>query len=126
MIGEDEQDPKGGGREMGRYEREVEASFPDRTADGSAHEPDHQPAARRRKAALGWLLFLAVIIVLAIVCWPRLELLMRHKAQPTAPPAQAGSAAPAAAAQQRPKRSTYDYPPCTATRTDRCVQQGGK
>ncbi|MDB5671077.1 MAG: hypothetical protein JWO25_2036 [Alphaproteobacteria bacterium] len=81
-------------------------------------------AAPRRRAALGWLLLLVLIAGLAALCWPRLELLMRRGAVPVAPPS--GVAAPGGAAQVAARPAKHDYPPCTATRTDSCVQKDGK
>ncbi|MDB5671915.1 MAG: hypothetical protein JWO25_2874 [Alphaproteobacteria bacterium] len=78
--------------------------------------------ARHRKAALGWILLLVLIAGLAALCWPRLEPLMRRGADPVAPPG--AGAAPTGLVP--PKRSNYDYPPCTATRTDSCVQKDNK
>jgi hypothetical protein len=98
-------------------------------ADG----PDGNPApiASHRKALVGWLLVVLVLAGLAVLFWPKIEALMRHDGQASAAGKEAGlplaQAGQAQAAQSgmifHPKPAPKSYPPCTATRTDSCVQQ---
>jgi hypothetical protein len=108
-----------GEREKGRYEREVEARF-GRTGDDPDIDP---PAAERRwNPAIAWLLFLVLLAIVIALCWPRIAPLMHRSVVPTTPPSQA-RVQPLPGAQSRPKPSNSNYPPCTVTRTDRCVQK---
>jgi hypothetical protein len=107
----------------------VEEHFHPDASVAAAQEPDagDERAARRRRAALGWLLFLVVVAGLVLISWPRIAPLMHKSVAPTAPPSHAGTPGQAAAgAQAGPKRPPRDYPPCTATRTDSCIQQDSK
>ncbi|HEX5182907.1 MAG TPA: hypothetical protein VFW19_07110 [Allosphingosinicella sp.] len=105
------------GREKGRYEREVEARF-------GREDPDADPpaATSRRNPAIAWLIFLVLLAIVVAFCWPYIAPLMHRSVIPTTPPSQA-RAQPLPGAQSRPKPPATVYPPCTATRTDRCVQK---
>jgi hypothetical protein len=85
------------------------------------------------KALLGWVLVLLVIAGLAAVSWPKIRSLMSPKSAsagvnraglPLAETARPGLAQPAVTFHPRP--APKNYPPCTATRTDSCVQQDPK
>src|SRR5436305_1782864 len=131
MIGdEDRGDETDEGPRFVRYEQEVEAHFRpgEAVVDTDGQVSGEDAAARRRKAALSWLLFLVVIVGLVLLCWPKIAPLMHKSVAPTTPPHLAGAPTPplqAAAPQARPKRPVRDYPPCTATRTGSCIQQDG-
>lgn len=131
MTGEDDRlNEATGTPPVGRYEREVEAHFRGSGAgmDAPTLDSGEMSAARHWKAALSWLLFLVVIVGLALLVWPRIAPLMHRSVAPTTPPRQAGAPATPfqAPAPARAKRPVRDYPPCTATRTDSCIQQDGK
>ena len=115
---------------VGRYEREVEANFHQGEVLGDERLPDDEGtsiAARRRGAALSWLLFLVVIIGLFLFFWPKLSPLMHRSVAPTTPPRQEGTpTAPLQVQVARAKPPVHSYPPCTATRTDSCTQQDSK
>jgi hypothetical protein len=98
-------------------------------ADGS--ETEISLGSSHRKAIIGWLLVLLVLAGLAALFWPRIERLMQHNEEASAAGNQAGlplaQTGGAKAAQTgmifHPKPAPKTYPPCTATRTDSCIQQ---
>jgi hypothetical protein len=95
---------------------------------------DGGAVASLRKAAMGWVLALLVLAGLAAISWPTIKARIRQGAETSAavnqaglPLAQAGQAATAQAdVTFHPRPATRNYPPCTATRTDSCVQKEKK
>ena len=102
-------------------------------ATDQPQDPPGQRAASLPKALVGWVLVLLVMAGLAVVSWPKIRSLMAPKSGsaatnqaglPLAQTSAAGLAQPAVTFHPRP--APKNYPPCTATRTDSCVQQDAK
>jgi len=97
------------------------------TVEDAAATDSSLPARRPpHKALLGWLVVLAITAILGILAWPKLAAISVRNSATTTPVAATGGPVPpsgASAPGARPKKPTYEYPPCTVTRTDRCVQK---